>query len=370
MRKRADLQRRRSEESRGPPRFDTPLPKRWPLVVAVVVCVAIGSVLLERWSRPIDRPDQDQTVLPAQPPEKATKPPPICSVPATDQELIAQTKKIGDRLVEDFPEDPRAITLAGHICWALDEPARAIAAWKKCSQLHPDFAAAWTALGMDAFKNGDFEKAAQCLQNAYRLQPKMADGDLFMMTDALMNAGRPEQVVAVLEPLRKTQPASARAAVTLGHAYLQLKEYEKAKKVLLAAVAIDPRSAKAHFALAQAFARLGDEPNARKHREQYAKLKATEMAASDRMRPGRLKADLVELHPMAARFLTWTAQIYAFHGRVDEAEQLWVASLAIDPTSAETRRLLEMHYSAQGRGEEASEVSRGRDRALAPLRKK
>jgi len=370
MRKQADLQRRRTGESRGSSRCDTPLPKRWPLVVAIVVCVAVGSVLLERWSRPVDRPEQDQTVLPAQPREQATKPLPVCPVPATDQELIAQTKKIGDRLVEDFPEDPRAITLAGHICWALDEPARARASWEKCTQLHPDYAAAWTALGMDAFRKGDFDKAARCLENAYRLTPKMADGDLFMMTDALISTGRPEEVVAVLEPLRKTQPASARAAVALGHAYLQLKEYEKAKKELLEAVALDPRSAEAHFALAQAFARLGDEPNARKHREEYAKLKAMEMAGSDRMRVDRLKTDLVDPYPLAARFLTWTAEIYAFHGRVDQAEQLWVTSLAIDPTNAETRSLLEMLYSAQGRGEEASEVSRGRGRVQAPVRKK
>jgi Flp pilus assembly protein TadD len=88
------------------------------------------------------------------------------------------------------------------------------------------------------------------------------------------------------------------------------------------------------------------------------------------VRVDRLKTDLVDLHPQAARFLTWTAQIYAFHGRVDEAEQLWVTSLAIDPTSAETRRLLEMLYSAQGRAEQSSEVSRGRGRAQAPVGKK
>jgi tetratricopeptide (TPR) repeat protein len=362
------------------------------LAVWVVVCVAVGAVLLERWSRPIDRPEdqrpksedprpllgwsrpidrpgQDQTVLPARPPEKAAKPPPIRPVPATDQELIAQTKKTGDRLVEDFPEDPQAITLAGHICWALDEPARAIAAWEKCTRLHPDFAAAWTALGMDAFAKGDFEKAARCYQSAYRLAPQMAEGDLFMMTDALMNTGRPEAAVAVLEPLRRAQPASVRTAVTLGQAYLQLKEYGKAKKELLEAVALDPRSAKARFALAQALARLGDEPGARKHREEYAKLKATEMAATDRMRVDLLKADLVELHFMAARLLAWTAEIYAIHNRLDEAEQLWVTSLAVDPTSAETRRRLEMLYSAEGRGEEAREVARGRGAAQAPVRK-
>jgi cytochrome c-type biogenesis protein CcmH/NrfG len=217
------------------------------LVVAVVVCVAVAGVVLKRGSRPVDRPP-DQPVLPAPPREKATKPPLIASVPATDQELIAQTKKIGDRLVEDFPEDPRAITLAGHICWALDEPATAVASWEKSTRLHPDFDGAWAALGMDAFRKGDFEKAAQCLQKAHRLAPDMADGDLFMMIDALMNAGRPGDVVEVLAPWRKTHAASAHAALALGLAYLQLKEYGNAKNELLEALALDPRSAKAHFA--------------------------------------------------------------------------------------------------------------------------
>ncbi len=99
-------------------------------------------------------------------------------------------------------------------------------------------------------------------------------------------------------------------------------------------MALDPRSARAHFALAQALARLGDELGAGKHREEYAKLKAAEMASSQRMQADRLKADVVELHPMAARLLAWTAEVYALHGRVDEAERLWAASLAVDPTSA------------------------------------
>lgn len=370
MRKRANLQRRRTEDSNGPSRSDTPVAKRWPLAVAVLVCAAVGAVLLERWSRPVDRPQQDQTVLPAQPRQKAMKPPPIFPVPATDEELIAQTKKMGDRLVADFPEDPRAITLAGHIGWALDEPAKATALWKKCIQLHPDFPDAWTALGMDAFRKGDFPKAAEYFENSYRRTPQMAEADLFMMTDALMNTGRPETVVAVLEPLRKARPASVRAALTLGCAYLQLKKYEQAKQELQEALALDPRSAKAHFAIAQACARLGDEPNARKHREEYAKLKAQEMAASDRRRVDRLKEDLLDLHAHAARFLAWTAEIYAFHGRADEAEQLWVTSLAVDPTSGETRRRLAMLYSAQGRADEASEVARGRDGSQPPVRKK
>lgn len=307
--------------------------------------------------------------MPAQPLETAAQPSPLFSAAATDQELIAQTKKIGDQLVGDFPEDPRAITLSGHICWALDEPARARASWEKCTQLHPDYAAAWTALGMDAFREGDFDRAAQCLGNAYRLAPEMAAGDLFMMTDALMSTGRPEEVVAVLEPVRKTQPASARAAVALGQAYLQLQEYEKAKQELLAAVGLEPRSATAHFALAQALARLGDEPHARKHREKYAELKAAEMAVSDRRRVDRLKTDMADLCPLAARFLAWTGEIYAAHGRVDKAEQLWVTSLAIDPASAEARRLLSRLHLAQGRGEEARGVTRDRDGAQAPVRK-
>ncbi|MGO8749774.1 MAG: hypothetical protein ACLQNE_27840 [Thermoguttaceae bacterium] len=61
MKKPADL-RRRSQQSRGPSGSDALRAKRWPLVAAVVVCVAIGSVLLERWSRLIDRPEQEHLI--------------------------------------------------------------------------------------------------------------------------------------------------------------------------------------------------------------------------------------------------------------------------------------------------------------------
>jgi cytochrome c-type biogenesis protein CcmH/NrfG len=369
MPKQVDRRQRRTEESRERFRGESSLPRRWTSVVVVVACLAVGLVLLERLSRPVSRPEENHAVPQAAPSEKRTSPPASYAAPATDQELITQTKKVGDRLVEDFPDDPAAITLAGHICWALDEPTRAVATWTKCTESHPDFSPGWAALGMDALKKGDFGKAAQCYEHAYRLTPKMAEGDLFMMVGALMNAGKPEKVVAVLEPLRKTQPNSIRAVVALGQAYLHLKEYEKAKKELLSAVAMDPRSANVHFALAQVFARLGDEANARKHQEEYAKLKSAEIASSDGVRADRLKADLVDLRPHAARLLTWTAKIYAFHDRLDVAEQLWGTSLAVDPTNAETRGLLGMLYSSQGRGEEASEVTRGKGRAPAPARK-
>jgi tetratricopeptide (TPR) repeat protein len=316
-------------------------------------------VLLERWSRPTDRPEAGQAVLPIEPPARPTKPPLIFSVPTTDRELIAETKKIGNRLAEDFPDDPAAMTLGGHICWAFDEPAKAVASWEKCARLHPEYVNAWTSLGMDAFKNGDFGRAAQFYQNAYGRSSQMSEGDVFMMIDAMMNTGKATEAVAVLEPLRQSHPGSVRAAVTLGQAYLQLKEYEKAKKELLVAVATAPRLARAHFALAQAFARLGDEPNARKHREEYARLKAANAADERDVRAVRLKTGLVEVHRQSARFLTWTAEVYESHGRVEKAEQLWITSLAVDPANAETRRDLEMLYAAQGRDEEAREISRG-----------
>jgi Flp pilus assembly protein TadD len=191
-----------------------------------------------------------------------------------------------------------------------------------------------------------------------------------MMTGALMNTGKPEKVVAVLEPFRKAQPNSVHVAEALGQAYLQLHQYEKARRELMEAVRLDPGSARAHFALAQALARLGDQPNARKHREEYAKLTAAEIATAERMSPNRLRVGLGKLPPLTARFRTWAGQIYASHGRVDEAEQLWVASLAIDPTNPEARRLLGMLHSAQGRGEEARDVSRAKGDGQAPVRNK
>jgi tetratricopeptide (TPR) repeat protein len=285
----------------------------------------------------------------------------------TDRELIAQTTKIGDRLVEDFPQDPQAVTLAGHIWWALDEPSRAVAAWKKCTQLSPDHAPAWTSLGMEAFRNGDFDQAVQCYEHAYRLSPAMSEWDLSMMTQALLNTGKPERVVAIWEPLRSARPALAGVRVTLGHAYLQLNQYQKAKQELLAAVAIDPRSARAHFALAQALARLGDEASARQHREEYSRLKAVEMTSAGRKYFARLKADMVELRPTAARLLAWTGEVYALHGRADEAQGFWAASLSVDPNCAQARRHLGMPPAAQGPAREAGETATQGGPAQAPV---
>jgi len=150
--------------------------------------------------------------------------------------------------------------------------------------------------------------------------------------------------------LRKTQKVSGGALVLLGQAHLELKEYEKAKRQFEAVLAVEPDSAAAHFALARALARLGENERAQKHREQYAKLKDRELAQSQRGRVDRLKTDLVRVHPAAAASAVSVGKVYALHGRVEQAERLWRWAAAVDPQNPEARKLLEVLHRAKGRG--------------------
>jgi tetratricopeptide (TPR) repeat protein len=77
-----------------------------------------------------------------------------------------------------------------------------------------------------------------------------------------------EQLVGAL----KLDPRSVAVLTTLGYVRLAERRLDEAVKAEEEALAIDPRQAQAHWALAQIARARGDEPAARRHRQAFARL--------------------------------------------------------------------------------------------------
>jgi len=94
--------------------------------------------------------------------------------------------------------------------------------------------------------------------------------------------GRREYAAALpyLQVAASAQPNFARARLLLGKCHLALKDLEKAKTELLAAVAADPADAETRHALSQLYRQLGDSEASAREMKEFQKLS---MAQKEKM---------------------------------------------------------------------------------------
>jgi len=340
--------------------------KRWPVIVTAAVCAVLGAILGERLTRPTDLPPRGEPRRTPEPAESASEaqrslPDAIASSPAATEQLIAEGRHVADRLVEAFPDNPQALTLGGHIYFTLGHSAKAIEWWERSVELNPDLAEAWSGLAQAHWEQGDFDSAVTCMQRVNETDPRLAGERIYLMVDSLMGLGRESEAAAILRDRAKANTLSPHGLLVLGQAYLQAKDYEKAKRQFEAALAIEPRFAHAHYGLARALARLGDSEKAQHHRQEYARLKNQDLVVMDRMRGERReveKVDPARVRGLVSGFFLNAGKIYATYGSWDQAEKHWLQAIGINPEFPEPRQLLHSLYSSQGRAQELEDSSR------------
>jgi len=325
---------------------------RWAGVLAVLGCAAVGLFLLARPWRPGPRASDGHA-------NREHKPQPSAPAPAKPEVLVAEAKGVAAELLRALPGEPPAMALAGRIHYAFSDVANAEKCWQACLSIDPEFAEALCCLGETAWEHGKFDKAAERLKKAFAANPRLDQKRVFILADALMNLGESQEAAAALERAAKESPLPPFGLFLLGHAYLGLNEYEKARDQFEAVLAVDPRSANAHFSLITVYNRLGQPEKSRTHKEQYATLRKDELAESARLRPQMRKMDWADPYPVVRECHLNAGKIYALYGKAGEAEKHWLRAAAIDPQNPEPRKLLELLYRQQGRQEEAVQISPG-----------
>jgi tetratricopeptide (TPR) repeat protein len=301
---------------------------RWLRVLAWVSGLVLAAVLVERWTRPVEEPSAATSIpapsfAPSDPSSDAAREPP--SSAAAIEELIADGKRLADRLVEAFPEDPRALTLGAQIQFALGNSTQAVAWWERSVKLDPRYAEAWGGLAESHWERGDFEQAVRCMQHVRETNPQLADERIYVQVDSLLNLDRTQEAIALLDSRTQASALSAPGRVVLGRACLQAESYARARREFEAAIAVQPQLASAHYGLAEALTGLGETDAAQQHRDEYARLKQADLAAWDRQRGtgrGLEKVNPAEVRGLIAGFYFRAGEVYMAHGKLPPAETL------------------------------------------------
>jgi tetratricopeptide (TPR) repeat protein len=150
---------------------------------------------------------------------------------------------------------------------ASDIPA-ALDSLRQAETLEPNRAPTLVALGVALNARNAYADAKDVLSRALELEPENIDA-----TAALAEA---EEALGEVESAdtrarRVLERASAHAGANLVVGMVRLKQgrYAEARDALEKAVAANPTSSKVHYQLSLAYARLGDDVNARKHHDLY-----------------------------------------------------------------------------------------------------
>ena len=278
------------------------------------------------------------------------------AVPITAEQLTIEAKQVAARLVTQFPDNPHALTLAGSVYHAFGEQAAADRCWEKSLSIDPDLAPTSQRMGEAAWERGEYDLAVSHLRRAVAADPSSASQLAFLLADSLMNLGSTEEAISVLEQAARQDALSLDAVFLLGHGYLQLGQYHKARDQFMAGLSIEPASSKIHFGLATVYARLGQLEDSRKHREQYAKLKFQKLDETVDQRASLRGMDLGDMRPFAVRTYVNAGKIHASQDDIRRAEAYWFRAFEIDPRNPEPRSWLELLYTQEGRQEEAARI--------------
>jgi tetratricopeptide (TPR) repeat protein len=167
--------------------------------------------------------------------------------------------------------------------------------------------------GLAYYKHSDFMTAAQYLQPA--LQEDSGDSEATQLLGlSYYFSGKPAQAVPLLEKVNSWYPsANVDASYVLGICYIQLRQYDLARKAFAGMYGVPAESAPAYLFAARMLLREEFDPIA----EQYAQKAIT----------------IDPKLPLAHYFL---GELYLYKSRIPESIEQFQQELALDPAHAPT----------------------------------
>ena len=219
------------------------------------------------------------------------------------REALPLLEKLGPHLPENIPDAPYALS----ICYVMtDQLDNARKAQAQMFSVAPDSAMAYLSLGKLMVRQHKVDAAIPQIEIALRLQPRIAmahfllgEIDLYQsnvqgavnefqkelainptlwlvywrLGDAYMRLGKYDDAESVLKKAIWLNEASPGAFILLGEIALKKNDPALASGFLERALAIDPQSADAHYALASAYKALGRNTEANQQLEISKKLR-------------------------------------------------------------------------------------------------
>lgn len=275
------------------------------------------------------------------------------TLPTSAAELLAECDQVMDALTTTFPDLPDVYEVAARFSNWRGDSTTAEKHWQKCLELDPNYGHAYYGLGKVAVKKGDAEESVRLLRRALDLIPNVRQVEIDL-AQALMNSDRTAEAIAMLEKRRETNVLPAEACCLLGQAYLQQKDYEKARQAYQTAVDTYPEYAEGYYGLTTSLTRLGQTAKSAEYLRKFRELKSKFMEARTAER--NEFEDLPAMCEDIASIYTSVGRIYFVRGKTTDAEKIWRRAAALHPSNIECRQSLAWLYHETGKIEKAIET--------------
>jgi tetratricopeptide (TPR) repeat protein len=285
-------------------------------------------------------------------------------------EVLYEMDDVARQLAVDLPQSPGAVFVIGRIHKDFGKTEAAIDQWHECIELDPAFGGAYGAIGLARLEMGQHEEAEEFLAKAVHLAP---DSSRFAIAwaQSLLALGRTEEAVRILQADVDKHPRAMAAIALLGHTYVQLRQFEKGKEMLLKAVVLGPEYTNAYHGLVSACSNLGEKEEAKQYAAKLRELKAKdEQSHRDSLKN---RVDLQRIGFSAAKLYVEIANEYIASGNTEVAEAYLQRSQELNPDSSQAYEVLAWLYVRQGRRREALSMlrellARGEDSLSAQMR--
>ena len=205
--------------------------------------------------------------------QKEAKPYPV---PIVDMASETKTFKIGENapVPADPSENKEWMRWNNYGITLLDaqQYAASVHAFERVAALRPDYADAFTNMGIVEISWEKYDDAKANLAKALTLLP----GDpraLYYRALVERQAGQIQEAIADLEAMLAKYPRSRDGLRELGFSYYQQHDYPKARDTYLRLQAVDPDDLAAHYQLAILYRRLGDKARAAIESQKFADQK-------------------------------------------------------------------------------------------------
>lgn len=318
------------------------LSRRWALLglVAVAFAGAIAGVLAIFLQGDGERVNLRKTIA-----ESASK------ASSSAAPLLREAGEVADQLLSRFPENGEVLDVVAGLYQGIGKTNDATRCWRRSVELSPELGpAAHAAMAAVAYDEGNLEVASAHYRAAMQQDPESSAYPVHL-GETLIDHGKLPEAVEVLEKAIRVHPTSMPMSVLLGQAYLQLRQYEKARQHFELAVAMEPEYTNAFFGLATACARLGDQEKSKVYLIRFKELQARE----EQQHRAALKTstETAETRDVVAKTYRAASKVYLAFGDFQASERHLRRAAEICPNDGESAVLLAWLYEQQGRNAEA-----------------
>ena len=210
----------------------------------------------------------------------------------------------------------------------------AIPFFNRAIELDPNFAAAYTALGISYSNLREPGLASQNLQKAFDLRDKVSERERLRISGTyyLLVTGELDKAIQAYEMWAKTYPRNGEPYGNLGVDYSYLGQYDKAVAASLEDLHLNPGSAAAFTNLVGLYAAMDQLDNAKsKYKEAIEHKVNNPFLHGNRYGVAFLENDTVEMKQQVAAtsgkpgddiLLSFASDTEAFYGRLESAREL------------------------------------------------